>query len=183
MVLAAFLVASAGMAGCAADGGAQQTEEPQDAVAAVTSALVAEGGAASDLFASVQFYPQDYGVGEEAFAAWYFDGADVQVADTAVDGEKATVRLTYNAKRMADVLPLLEAARDAALAGGAQPTQDGYANAQFEAAAANAQVATDRLETYVYLTRSADGTWAIDDRALLAASLLDGYDPRQIAID
>lgn len=171
------------MMGCAGSGGAQQTQGAQDAVAAVTSTLTTESDTASDLFASVLFFPQDYGVGEDAFAAWYFDGADVQIASTDVQGNAATVRITYNAKRMADVLPLLEHARDAALAAGASATQDGYANAQFDAAVANAQVATDQLESYVYLTRASDGTWSIDDRAMLAASLLDGYDPRQISAD
>ena len=84
---------------------------------------------------------------------------------------------------MADVLPLLEQARDVALAAGASATQEGYASAQFDAVAADTQVATDQLEAYVYLTRGSDGAWAIDDRATLAAALLDGYDPRQISID
>ena len=35
----------------------------------------------------------------------------------------------------------------------------------------------------VAVTRGSDGAWAIDDRATLAAALLDGYDPRQISID
>ena len=167
-VLAASLIASAGMLGCSAGAGASQAEGAQEA---------------SDLFASVQFFPQDYGVGQDAFAAWYFDGTDVQVADTDVQGDKATVHLSYTAKRMADVLPLLEQARDAALAAGASATQEGYANAQFDALAVTAQVATDQLEAYVYLTRGSDGTWSIDDYAALAASLLDGYDPRQITVD
>ena len=182
-VLAASLIASAGMLGCSAGAGASQAEGAQEAVAAVTSTLTTESATASDLFASVQFFPQDYGVGQDAFAAWYFDGTDVQVADTDAQGDKATVHLSYTAKRMADVLPLLEQARDAALAAGASATQEGYANAQFDALAATAQVATDQLEAYVYLTRGSDGTWSIDDYAALAASLLDGYDPRQITVD
>lgn len=181
--LAASLIASAGMMGCSTGGSASQVEGAQEAVTAVTSTLTTESATVSDLFASVSFFPQDYGVGQDAFAAWYFDGTDAQIADTDVQGDKATVRLTYTAKRMADVLPLLEQARDAALAAGASATQEGYANAQFDAVAADTQVATDQLEACVYLTRGSDGAWAIDDRATLAAALLDGYDPRQISID
>ena len=179
--LAASLIASAGMLGCS--GAASQEQAAQDAVTSVTSGLATESGTASELLTSVLFYPQDYGVGEDAFCEWYFDGADVEVEGVDVQGDSATVRVAFNAKRMAEVLPILEQARDQALADGADVMRDGYANERFAAAVANAQVGTDRLEVAVPVTRGSDGAWAIDDRATLAAALLDGYDPRQISID
>ena len=81
---------------------------------------------------------------------------------------------------MADVLPIMEHARDAAIETGANAMQDGYANAQFEAAAANAQVVTEQRQVSVALSKGSDGAWTINDKATLAAALLDGYDPRQI---
>ena len=179
--LAASLIASAGMLGCS--GAASQEQAAQDAVTSVTSGLATESGTASELLTSVLFYPQDYGVGEDAFCEWYFDGADVEVAGVDAQGDSATVHVAFNAKRMAEVLPILEQARDQALADGADAMRDGYANERFAAAVANAQVGTDRLEVAVPVTRGSDGAWAIDDRATLAAALLDGYDPRQISID
>lgn len=179
--LAASLIASAGMMGCS--GAASQEQAAQDAVASVTSGLASENGTASELLSSVFFYPQDYGVGEDAFCEWYFDGADVEVTGMDVQGDSATVRVAFSAKRMAEVLPILEQARDQALADGADAMRDGYADERFAAAVANAQVDADRLEVAVPVTRGSDGAWAIDDRATLAAALLDGYDPRQISID
>lgn len=61
--------------------------------------------------------------------------------------------------------------------------RDGYANERFAAVVENAQVGIDRLEIAVPVTRGSDGAWAIDDRATLAAALLDGYDPRQISVE
>ena len=81
---------------------------------------------------------------------------------------------------MVDVLPIMEHARDAAIETGANAMQDGYANAQFEAAAANAQVVTEQRQVSVALSKGSDGAWTINDKATLAAALLDGYDPRQI---
>ena len=179
--LAASLIASAGMMGCG--GAASQETGAQDAVTSVTSGLASENGTASELLSSVLFYPQDYGVGEDAFCEWYFDGADVEVAGADVRGDSATVHVAFNAKRMAEVLPILEQARDQALADGADAMRDGYANERFAAAVENAQVGTDRLEIAVPVTRGSDGAWAIDDRATLAAALLDGYDPRQISVE
>lgn len=179
--LAASLIASAGMVGCS--GAASQETGAQDAVTSVTSGLASENGTASELLSSVFFCPQDYGVGEDAFCEWYFDGADVEVAGVDVQGDSATVHVAFSAKRMAEVLPILEQARDQALADGADAMRDGYANERFAAVVENAQVGTDRLEIAVPVTRGSDGTWAIDDRAMLAAALLDGYDPRQISID
>lgn len=179
--LAASLIASAGMVGCS--GAASQETGAQDAVTSVTSGLASENGTASELLSSVLFYPQDYGVGEDAFCEWYFDGADVEVAGVDVQGDSATVHVAFSAKRMAEVLPIFEQARDQALADGADAMRDGYANERFAAVVENAQVGTDRLEIAVPVTRGSDGTWAIDDRAMLAAALLDGYDPRQISID
>ena len=111
------------------------------------------------------FYPQDYGVGEDAFCEWYFDGADVEVAGVDVQGDSATVHVAFSAKRMAEVLPILEQARDQALADGADAMRDGYANERFAAVVENAQVGTDRLEIAVPVTRGSDGTWAIDEPA------------------
>lgn len=179
--LAASLIASAGMVGCS--GAASQETGAQDAVTSVTSGLAWKNGTASELLSSVFFCPQDYGVGEDAFCEWYFDGADVEVAGVDVQGDSATVHVAFSAKRMAEVLPILEKARDQALADGADAMRDGYANERFAAVVENAQVGTDRLEIAVPVTRGSDGTWAIDDRAMLAAALLDGYDPRQISID
>ena len=179
--LAASLIASAGMMGC--NGAASQEQAAQDAVTSVTSGLASENGTASELLSSVFFYPQDYGVGEDAFCEWYFDGADVEVAGVDVRGDSATVHVAFNAKRMAEVLPILEQARNQALADGADAMRNGYANERFAAAVENAQVGTDRLEAAVPVTRGSDGAWAIDDRATLAAALLDGYDPRQISIN
>ena len=179
--LAASLIASAGMMGCG--GAASQETGAQDAVTSVTSGLASENGTASELLSSVFFYPQDYGVGEDAFCEWYFDGADVEVAGVDVQGDSATVHVAFNAKRMAEVLPILEQAREQALADGADAMRDGYANERFAAAVENAQVGTDRLEIAVPVTRGSDGAWAIDDRATLAAALLDGYDPRQISVE
>lgn len=179
--LAASLIASAGMMGCGS--AASQETGAQDAVTSVTSGLASENGTASELLSSVFFYPQDYGVGEDAFCEWYFDGADVEVAGVDVQGDSATVHVAFNAKRMAEVLPILEQARDQALADGADAMRDGYANERFAAAVENAQVGTDRLEIAVPVTRGSDGAWAIDDRATLAAALLDGYDPRQISVE
>lgn len=179
--LAASLIASAGMMGCG--GAASQETGAQDAVTSVTSGLASENGTASELLSSVFFYPQDYGVGEDAFCEWYFDGADVEVAGVDVQGDSAMVHVAFNAKRMAEVLPILEQARDQALADGADAMRDGYANERFAAAVDNAQVGTDRLEIAVPVTRGSDGAWAIDDRATLAAALLDGYDPRQISVE
>ena len=179
--LAASLIASAGMVGCS--GAASQETGAQDAVASVTSGLAWKNGTASELLSSVFFCPQDYGVGEDAFCEWYFDGADVEVAGVDVQGDSATVHVAFSAKRMAEVLPILEQARDQALADGADAMRDGYANERFAAAVADARVGVDRLEVAVPVTRGSDGTWAIDDRAMLAAALLDGYDPRQISID
>lgn len=179
--LAASLIASAGMMGCS--GTASREQAAQDAVTSVTSGLATESGTASELLSSVLFYPQDYGVGEDAFCEWYFDGADVEVAGVDVQGDSATVHVAFSAKRMAEVLPILEQARDQALADGADAMRDGYANERFAAAVADARVGVDRLEVAVPVTRGSDGTWAIDDRAMLAAALLDGYDPRQISID
>lgn len=181
VALAASLIASAGMMGCS--GTASREQAAQDAVTSVTSGLATESGTASELLSSVLFYPQDYGVGEDAFCEWYFDGADVEVAGVDVQGDSATVHVVFSAKRMAEVLPILEQARDQALADGADAMRDGYANERFAAVVENAQVGTDRLEIAVPVTRGSDGTWAIDDRAMLAAALLDGYDPRQISID
>lgn len=178
--LAASLIASAGMMGC---GGASQETGAQDAVASVTSGLASGNGTASELLSSVFFYPQDYGVGEDAFCEWYFDGVDVEVAGADVQGDSATVHVAFNAKRMAEVLSILEQARDQALADGADAMRDGYANERFAAVVENAQVGTDHLEIAVPVTRGSDGAWAIDDRATLAAALLDGYDPRQISVD
>ena len=161
--LAASLIASAGMVGCS--GAASQETGAQDAVTSVTSGLAWKNGTASELLSSVFFCPQDYGA-----------GVDVQ-------GDSATVHVAFSAKRMAEVLPILEQARDQALADGADAMRDGYANERFAAVVENAQVGTDRLEIAVPVTRGSDGTWAIDDRAMLAAALLDGYDPRQISID
>lgn len=169
------------MLGCS--GAASQEQAAQDAVTSVTSGLATESGTASELLTSVLFYPQDYGVGEDAFCEWYFDGADVEVEGVDVQGDSATVRVAFDAKRMAEVLPILEQARDQALADGADAMRDGYADERFAVAVANAQVGTDRLEVAVPVTRGSDGAWAIDDRATLAAALLDGYDPRQISID
>lgn len=179
--LAASLIASAGMVGCS--GAASQETGAQDAVTSVTSGLAWKNGTASELLSSVFFCPQDHGVGEDAFCEWYFDGADVEVAGVDVQGDSATVHVAFSAKRMAEVLPILEQARDQALADGADAMRDGYANERFAAVVENAQVGTDRLEIAVPVTRGSDGTWAIDDRAMLAAALLDGYDPRQISID
>lgn len=179
--LAASLIASAGMVGCS--GAASQETGAQDAVTSVTSGLAWKNGTASELLSSVFFCPQDYGVGEDAFCEWYFDGADVEVAGVDVQGDSATVHVAFSAKRMAEVLPILEQAHDQALADGADAMRDGYANERFAAVVENAQVGTDRLEIAVPVTRGSDGTWAIDDRAMLAAALLDGYDPRQISID
>ena len=179
--LAASLIASAGMVGCS--GAASQETGAQDAVTSVTSGLAWKNGTASELLSSVFFCPQDYGAGEDAFCEWYFDGADVEVAGVDVQGDSATVHVAFSAKRMAEVLPILEQARDQALADGADAMRDGYANERFAAVVENAQVGTDRLEIAVPVTRGSDGTWAIDDRAMLAAALLDGYDPRQISID
>lgn len=179
--LAASLIASAGMVGCS--GAASQETGAQDAVASVISELATESGTASELLSSVLFYPQDYGVGEDAFCEWYFGGTDAEVSGVDVQGDSATVHVAFNAKRMAEVLPILEHARDRALADGADAMREGYANECFAAAVADAQVGTDRLEIAVPVTRGSDGTWAIDDRATLAAALLDGYDPRQISID
>ena len=169
------------MVGCS--GTASQEQAAQDAVTSVTSGLATESGTASELLSSVLFYPQDYGVDEDAFCEWYFDGADVEVAGVDVQGDSATVHVAFNAKRMAEVLPILEQARDQALADGADAMRDGYANECFAAAVADARVGADRLEVAVPVTRGSDGAWAIDDRATLAAALLDGYDPRQISID
>ena len=179
--LAASLIASAGMLGCS--GAASQETGAQDAVASVISELATESGTASELLSSVLFYPQDYGVGEDAFCEWYFDGTDAEVSGVDVQGDSATVHVAFNAKRMAEVLPILEHARDRALADGADAMREGYANECFAAAVADARVGVDRLEVAVPVTRGSDGTWAIDDRATLAAALLDGYDPRQISID
>lgn len=180
-VLAASLIASAGaFAGCAANGGVSQDQAAQEAVTAITSTLDADAATAESLFDLIAFYPQDYGVASDVFAAWYFDGANCQPVATDVQGDAATVTVTFNAKRMADVLPVMEHARDAAIEAGANAMQEGYANAQFEAAAANAQVATEARQVSVALAKDADGTWAISDKATLAAALLDGYDPRQI---
>lgn len=178
---AASLIASAGMVGCS--GAASQETGAQDAVTSVTSGLASENGTASELLSSVFFCPQDYGVGEDAFCEWYFDGADVEVAGVDVQGDSATVHVAFSAKRMAEVLPILEQARDQALADGADAMRDGYANERFAAVVENAQVGTDRLEIAVPVTRGSDGAWAIDDRATLAAALLDGYDPRQISVE
>ena len=180
-VLAAFLIASAGaFAGCAANGGASKGQAAQEAVTAITSTLDTDAATAEGLFELIAFYPQDYGVAPDVFAAWYFDGADCQPAATDVQGDAATVTVTFNAKRMADVLPIMEHARDAAIETGANAMQDGYANAQFEAAAANAQVVTEQRQVSVALSKGSDGAWTINDKATLAAALLDGYDPRQI---
>ena len=122
-------------------------------------------------------------MGEDAFCEWYFDGADVEVAGVDVQGDSATVHVAFSAKRMAEVLPILEQARDQALADGADAMRDGYANERFAAVVENAQVGIDRLEIAVPVTRGSDGAWAIDDRATLAAALLDGYDPRQISVE
>lgn len=179
--LAASLVASAGMMGCS--GTASQEQAAQDAVASVISELATESGTASELLSSVLFYPQDYGVGEDAFCEWYFDGTDAEVSGADVQGDSATVHVAFNAKRMAEVLPILEQARDQALADGADAMRDGYANERFAAVVENAQVGIDRLEIAVPVTRGSDGAWAIDDRATLAAALLDGHDPRQISVE
>lgn len=179
--LAASLIASAGMMGCG--GAVSQETGAQDAVTSVTSGLASENGTASELLSSVFFYPQDFGVGEDAFCEWYFDGADVEVTGVDVQGDSATVQVAFSAKRMAEVLPILEQARDQALADGADAMRDGYANERFAAAVENAQVGTDRLEIAVPVTRGSDGAWVIDDRATLAAALLDGYDPRQISVE
>ena len=179
--LAASLIASAGMMGCS--GTASQEQAAQDAVASVISELATESDTASELLSSVLFYPQDYGVGEDAFCEWYFDGTDAEVSGVDVQGDSATVHVAFNAKRMAEVLPILEQARDQALADGADTMRDGYADGRFAAAVADAQVGADRLELAVPVTRGSNGAWAIDDRATLAAALLDGYDPRQISID
>lgn len=155
------------MVGCS--GAASQETGAQDAVTSVTSGLTSENGTASELLSSVFFCPQDYGAGEDAFCEWYFDGADVEVAGVDVQGDSATVHVAFSAKRMAEVLPILEQARDQALADGADAMRDGYANERFAAVVENAQVGTDRLEIAVPVTRGSDGTWAIDDRAMLAA--------------
>ena len=179
--LAASLIASAGMMGCS--GTASQEQAAQDAVASVISELATESGTASELLSSVLFYPQDYGVGEDAFCEWYFDGTDAEVSGADVQGDSATVHVAFSATRMAEVLPILEQARDQALADGADAMRDGYANERFAAVVENAQVGIDRLEIAVPVTRGSDGAWAIDDRATLAAALLDGYDPRQISVE
>ena len=183
-VLAASLVASAGvLAGCAAGGGASQEQAARETVETVTSTLETDSATTSDLFALIAFYPQDYGVSPDVFATWYFDGANCQIESVDVQGSAGAVQVSFNAKRMADVLPLLEHARDAALEAGGDAMQDGYANAQFEAAAAQARVATEGRSATVAVSKGADGAWAISDEATLAAALLDGYDPRQITID
>lgn len=182
-MLAASLVAAAGaMAGCGPVRG-DEAQAAQVAVADATAGLATESGAAENLLSLIAFYPQDYGVSADVFAAWYFDGVDCEASQADVQGDAATVNVTFSTKRMADVLPIMEHARDAALVAGADASRDGYANEQFEAATANAQVATDQLSVPVTLTRASDGTWVIADEATLAAALLDGYDPRQISVD
>ena len=122
-------------------------------------------------------------MGEDAFCEWYFDGADVEVAGVDVQGDSATVHVAFSAKRMAEVLPILEQARDQALADGADAMRDGYANERFAAVVEKCPGGYRPSGDRRPVTRGSDGTWAIDDRAMLAAALLDGYDPRQISID
>lgn len=176
LLLALVLAIPLSLTGCSGEE-ANVRSSLEDALAAVRQC---DETALDDLFGSVWFYPEDYGVSSTCFAEAYFGDLMYEMGDVQVkDGNAASIELTVSAYRMSDVLSVMEAARDEAAASGVDFLSEGYADAVFSEMAEEAQWDSDELSMSVELECADDGAWMVSNEAMLAAVLLDGYDPRQ----
>lgn len=137
---------------------------------------------AARLFQSVGFYPEDYGVSTDVFAQEYFKEFSFSVGGDELASQEDSLVLPYQVTVpvMAEVLETLDEAKGAAIFVDPENYDDGYADAAFQEACAEADWQQDTLELNITMAKDAEGAWSVLDPATLAAGLLDGFDPRQV---
>lgn len=176
LFLAFLLSASSAFAGCssaAIDGAKQALESDMQLL------QEHDGAYASELFGSIWFYPEDYGVSSSCFSEIYFRDFEYALGEAKESGDAVTVDLTVSAYGIDGVLETLAHARDEALATGADANAEGYADVAFASASEAASWEREQLTLKVDMVKGLDGAWSVVDEATLAAVLLDGHDPRQ----
>lgn len=148
-------------------------------------AAVAEKDAATlkGYLCAVGFDPNDYGVTWTCFAQTYYQDFSFSV-DRVEEGTNAQggvgVSFTVTVPVMTKVVDLLYETNKASVEAGANASESGHANKAWKKAWASAKVETNTLGGTLYVLQAADGTWEFQDKALFAALLMDGYDPRQV---
>ncbi len=181
------------LAGCATDQHEREaTTEERDAICAPleqTLAGLRDGDAAviEAAFSTIWFDPTYYGVSAEAFAAAYYAGLAWEFGDVVIDEDgMAYASFTVELRPIGTALDLLVQAADAAQEAGSDMAASNYADAYFEALAADAEASgwgLESVEATIRMTQGEDGTWATADNGTFEAVLLGGYDPRQALYD
>lgn len=158
----------------------QQVSQATEWLDGSFEALSTDGGETAKLWLSmVSFDPMDFGISWKAFSQVYYDGFSWEVVDAQGDGQgRVTVDVKLHVKQMASGIKVMRQAMDDAAAQGADISSSGYADDAFRNAAADFDWPQDELTVPVTCTLS-DGVWLVENNDVLAAALLDGYDPRQ----
>ena len=127
------------------------------------------------------FDPQDYGVSVEAFADCCFDGFSYEVGESETHDDFTAVEVALSVCDQTQMIASLEAARDAALDEGADAMVEGFADPWLYELYEQEPWERHELSATVPMRQDAEtGEWLIIDKGGLCASLLDGYDMRQI---
>lgn len=134
---------------------------------------------AGELLEAVWFYPEDYGVSRARFVKQYFDGFIYNIGKTSSRDTTVSIEFTVSVRDIDEVLATLETARDDAIKAGADTAQGGYADAALMAACEASPWKSQEVSATIVMNQDNNKAWQVDDKSLLAAVLLNGYNLRQ----
>lgn len=154
----------------------QAAEQLEDTLADLSQG---SGETAQQLLSAVWFDPMDFGISWDAFAKSYYRDFSWDVISCEGDGQgNATVEVELRVKQMTAALAVMKQAMLDAQSQGIESLDAPYADESFEQLSQSADWPLDSIRAQVELVLK-DGAWCIANNQVLAASLLDGYDPRQ----